>query len=114
MGDHSSQKRYPTYAQACEPSGPGVHSNPIQEYHALARQLQEDAPDEAAHHLDTQVAWIMANYGGYTPAAIKQAMREASVHLARHGGDAQAYVDRTVEQAMQEDPYGDIVLGWGE
>jgi len=54
----------------------------------------------------------MAHYSGYTLAAIKQAMREASVHLTRHGGDAQAYVERTVDEAMHDDPFGETVLGW--
>jgi len=55
----------------------------------------------------------MAHYGGYSPGAITQAMQEASVHLARHGGDVQAYVARSMDEAMQEDPFGDTVLGWG-
>ena len=112
MHDHTSQDRSPTPAQVCEPSGAGANPDPVREYHEIACQLLEDSPEEAAHQLDKKIAWIMAHYSGYTLAAIKQAMREASVHLTRHGGDAQAYVERTVDEAMHDDPFGETVLGW--
>jgi hypothetical protein len=113
MHDPLFQAHAPTPAQGWASSASGGQSDPIQEYRALARELQDDAVETAAYHLDKQIAWIMAHYGGYSPIAITQAMRVASVHLARHGGDAQAYVERTMDEAMQEDPYGDTVLGWG-
>ena len=113
MYDHPFQDRAPMPAWGCASSGSGGKLDPVQEYLTLARELQTDGPETSAHHLDKQIAWIMANYGGYSPADIGQAMREASVHLASHGGDAQAYVERTIEKAMQEDPYEDTVLGWG-
>ena len=113
MHDHPFQEHTPTPAQGWAPSASRGPSDPVQDYRALARELQADDLETSAHQLDTQIAWIMANYGGYSPAAIAQAMREASVHLAHHGGDAQVYVARIIAKAMQEDPYEDTVLGWG-
>ncbi len=113
MHDHPFQEHASMPAWGCASSGSGGKLDPVHEYHTLARELQIEGPETSAHQLDKQIAWIMANYGGYSPADIGQAMREASVHLAAHGGDAQAYVERTMEEAMQEDPYEDTVLGWG-
>lgn len=113
MHHHSSEERPRTRVHACTPLEPISHPDPVDEYRALARELQEDALVTTAHQLDKQIAWIMANYGGYTPAAIAQAMREASVYLAHAGGDAHAYVERTVAEAMQEDVWSDTALGWG-
>ena len=113
MHDHPFQEHIPTPAQDWASSASGGQPDPVQEYHTLARELQADDLETSGHQLDKQIAWIMANYGGYSPAAIAQAMREASVHLAHHGGDAQTYVDHTIAKAMQEDPYEDTTLGWG-
>jgi hypothetical protein len=55
----------------------------------------------------------MANYGGYTPAAIMQAMHEASVYLAHAGDDDPTYIERTMAAAMQDDVWGTSALGWG-
>jgi hypothetical protein len=113
MHDPLFQEQAPTPAQGWAPSASRGPSDPVQDYRALARELQDDAVEMSASQLDKQIAWIMAYYGGYSSGAITQAMREASVHLARHGGDVEAYVARTMDEAMQEDPYGDTVLGWG-
>ena len=113
MHDPLFQEQAPTPAPGWVGSASRGLSDPVQEYRALARELQDDAGEMSASQLDKQIAWIMVNYGGYNPGVITQAMREASVHLARHGGDVQAYVARTMDEAMQEDPFGDTVLGWG-
>ena len=113
MHDYPFQEHAPMLAQGWASSGSGGKPDPVQEYHALARELQADDLETSAHQRDKQIAWIMAHYGGYSPAAIAQAMREASVHLAHYGGDPQAYVERTIAKAMQEDPYEDTALGWG-
>jgi hypothetical protein len=113
MHDHPFQEHTPTPAQGWAPSASRGPSDPVQDYRALARELQDAAVEMSASQLDKQIAWIMAHYDGYSSGAITQAMREASVHLARHGGDVEAYVARTMDEAMQEDPYGDTVLGWG-
>jgi len=113
MHDPIVQEHAPTPAQGWASSVSAGQSDPVQEYRALAREFQDNAVEMSAYQLDKQIAWTMANYGGYSPVAITQAMREASVYLAHHGGDAQAYVNRTVDEAMQDDPYGDTVLGWG-
>ena len=108
-----SEERPRPQVRVCAPAEPDVDPDPVHEYQSLVRELQEGVPDTAPHHLDKQVAWIMANYSGYTPAAIKQAMHKASIYLARYGGDAQAYVERTVEEAMQKDVWEGKGLGWG-
>ena len=113
MHDHLSQEGPRTSVHACTPLEPIGPPDPVHEYRALARELQEDAGVTTAQQLDKQIAWIMANYGGYTPAAITQAMREASVYLAHAGGDDHAYAERTVAEAMQEDVWGKSALGWG-
>jgi hypothetical protein len=113
MHDPFFQEHVPTPAQGWASTASRGPSDPVQEYRALARGLQGDAGEMSASQLDKQIAWIMVNYGGYSPGVITQAMREASVHLARHGGDVQAYVARTMDEAIQEDPFGDTVLGWG-
>lgn len=108
-----SQECLHTQVDACAPSKPGSHPDPLHEYRTLVRELQEGTPATSAQQLDKQIAWIMANYGGYTLAAITRAMREASVYLAHGGSDAHAYVERTVAAAMQEDVWGESALGWG-
>ena len=113
MHDPMFQNHAPAPAQGWASSASGGTSDPVQAYRALARELQDDTMEMSAYQLDKQIAWIMAHYGGYSPGAITQAMREACVHLARHGCDVQAYVARTMDEAMQEDPFGDTVLGWG-
>ena len=113
MHDPFFQEQAPTPAHGWAFSTSRRPSDPVQEYRALARELQDAAVEMSASQLDKQIAWIMAHYDGYSSGAITQAMREASVHLARHGGDVQAYVARSMDEAMQEDPFGDTVLGWG-
>jgi hypothetical protein len=113
MHDRPFQEHTPSPAQGWASSASGGKPDPVQEYHALACELQADDLETSPHQLDKQIAWIMAHYDGYSPAAIAQAMREASVHLAHYGGDAQAYVERTIDEAMQEDPYEGTALGWG-
>ena len=110
MSNNRSQERYPVH----EPWGPMVGLNPAQEYSVLAHELQECFPDTEPRHLDRIIAQEMALYGGYSVAVITQAMLAASLHLAGGNvGDAQDYVDRTVGEAMQQDPSDDTVLGWG-
>jgi hypothetical protein len=113
MHDHLSQERLRTQFTACVPLEPSNRPDPLHEYRALAREFQEGAPATEAQQLDKQIAWTMANFGGYTPAAIAKAMRVASVYLARVGSDDHTYVERTVAAAMQEDVWGDMPLGWG-
>lgn len=114
MSDNISQERYPVSAPAHEPWGPLLGLNPVQEYGVLAHELQECFPDVQPQHLDRMIAREMALYGGHSPAVIIQAMLEASLHLAGgHVGNAQDYVARTVDEAMQQEPTADAVLGWG-
>jgi hypothetical protein len=59
------------------------------------------------------IAREMALYGGYRVAVIAQAMGAASLHLASGSvDDPQAYVERTVAEAMQQALSDDTVLGW--
>jgi hypothetical protein len=110
MSDNPSQKRYPVD----EPWGPIAGLDPVQEYRVLAHELREVFPDAEPRHLDRMIAREMALYGGYSVAVITQAMVQASLHLAGGNGDeAQDYVDRTVDEAMQQEPADDTVLGWG-
>ena len=114
MSDNTFQERYPVHAPAHEPWGPVGGLDPVQEYRVLAHELQECFPDAEPRHLDRMIAREMALYGGYSVAVITQAMLEASLHLAGGNvGDAQDYVDRTVDEAMQQEPTDDTVLGWG-
>jgi hypothetical protein len=81
----------------------------------LAHELRERFPDAEPQQLDCMIAREMAFYGGYSIAVITQAMLAASLHLAGgHVGEAQAYVERTVDEAMQQEPTDDMILGWGE
>jgi len=90
-----------------------VGLDPIQEYRVLARELQECFPDAQPRHLDCMIAREMALYGGYNVDVIAQAMRTASLYLASGSvGDPQAYVERTVDEAMQQALTDDTVLGW--
>jgi hypothetical protein len=79
----------------------------------LARGFLADAPHEDYQQLDKEIAWIMATYDGYPASAIKYAMHQASLYLAHYGGDAHTYVERTVDDALQTNPYGETPLGWG-
>ena len=115
MSDNTSQEHDPVRAPAHEPWGPIVGLDPIQEYRVLAHELQESFPDAEPRHLDCMIAREMALYGGYSADVIAQAMLAASLHLAgSHVDDAQAYVERTVDEVMQQEPTDDTVLGWGE
>ena len=103
----------PSMPSAPEPWGPLGGLNPVQEYHVLARELQECFPDAAPQHLDRMVAREMALYGGYSPEVITQAMLEASVHLADSPvEDAQDYVDATMRTVLQQEDTDHTVLGW--
>ena len=114
MRDDTSQERSPLHAQAPEPWGPLDGLDPIEEYRTLARELQECYPDAGAQHLDLLIAREMAAYGGHNVETITRAMLEASLYLASgHVSNAQDYVDRTVDEAMQEDPTQATGLGWG-
>jgi hypothetical protein len=88
--------------------------DPIQEYHVLAHELQECFPDAEPQQLDGMIAREMALYGGHSADVIVQAMGAASPHLAGgHVGDPQAYVKRTVDEAMQQASTDAATLGWG-
>jgi hypothetical protein len=87
--------------------------DPIQEYRVLAHELQECFPDAELQQLDGMIAREMALYGGHSADVIAQAMCAASLHLAGDNvGDPQAYVKRTVDEAMQQPSTDDTVLGW--
>ena len=113
MSDNTSQEHDPVCEPAHEPWGPIVGLDPIQEYRVLARELQECFPDAGPRQLDCMIAREMALYGGYSVDVIAQAMGAASLHLASGSvGDPQAYVERTVDEAMQQALTDDTVLGW--
>ena len=113
MSDPTCQARNAAQAPALEPWGPIVGLDPIQEYRVLAHELQECFPDAGPRQLDCMIAREMALYGGYSVDVITQAMCAASLHLAGGNvGDPQAYVDRTVDEAMQQASSDDTVLGW--
>ena len=115
MSDNTSQEHDPVRQPAQEPWGPRVGLDPVQEYRALADELQESFPDAEPRHLDCMIAREMALYGGYSVAMITQAMLVASLHLASgHVDDPQDYVDHTVDAAMQQALTDDTILGWGE
>jgi hypothetical protein len=88
--------------------------DPIQEYCVLAHELQECFPDADLQQLDGMIAREMALYGGHSADVIAQAMCAASLHLTgSHVGDPQAYVKRTVDEAMQQASTDATALGWG-
>jgi len=90
-----------------------VGLDPVQEYRVLAHELQECFPDAEPRQLDCMIAREMALYGGYSVDVIAQTMCAASLHLAGGNvGDSQAYVERTVDEAMQQASTDDMVLGW--
>ena len=113
MSDPTLQARNPIQAPAHEPWGPMVGLDPVQEYRVLAHELQECFPDAESRQLDCMIAREMALYGGYSADVIAQAMGAASLHLAGgHVDNPQAYVERTVDEAMQQALTDDTVLGW--
>ena len=113
MSDPTCQVRDTVQVPVHEPWGPMIGLDPIQEYRMLAYELQECFPDAAPRQLDCMIAREMAFYGGYSVDVIAQAMCAASLHLAGGSvGDPQAYVDRTVDEAMQQASTDDTVLGW--
>jgi hypothetical protein len=110
MSDSAPQARYAIQA----PWGPLAGLAPVQEYRVLAHELQECFPGAEPRHLDRIIAREMALYGGHGVAVIAQAMLEASLHLSGSSGDnAQAYVERAMNAAMQPGAAGDTALGWG-
>jgi hypothetical protein len=113
MSDPTCQARNTVQVPAHEPWGPMVGLDPIQEYRVLAHELQECFPDAEPRQLDCMIAREMALYGGYSVDVVTQAMCAASLHLAGGNvGDPQAYVNRTVDEAMQQASSDDTVLGW--
>src|ERR1043166_4317895 len=103
MHDRTCQAHDTIQVPAHEPWGPMVGLDPVQEYRVLTHELQECFPDAEPHQLDHMIAREMALYGGYSVDVIVQAMGAASLHLAGGNvGDPQAYVNRTVEEAMQQ------------
>ena len=113
MSDPACQARDTVQVPVHEPWGPMVGLDPIQEYRVLGHELQECFPDAELRQLDCMIAHEMARYGGYSADVITQAMSTASLHLASGSiGDPQAYVKRTVDEAMQQALTDDTVLGW--
>jgi len=113
MSDFICQARATVQVPVHEPWGPMVGLDPIQEYRVLAHELQECFPDAEPRQLDCMIAREMALYGGYSANVITQAMGAASLHLAGGNvGDPQAYVERTVDEAMQQALTDGTVLGW--
>jgi hypothetical protein len=113
MSDLTCQAHDTIQMPAHEPWGPMVGLDPVQEYRVLAHELQECFPDAEPRQLDCMIAREMALYGGYSANVIIQAMGAASLHLAGGNvGDPQAYVERTVDEAMQQALTDDTVLGW--
>ena len=113
MSDPTFQARNTIQAPAREPWGPLAGLDPMQEYRVLAHELQECFPDAEPQQLDCMIAREMALYGGYSVDVIAQAMGAASLHLASGSvGDPQVYIDRTVDEAMQQALTDDMVLGW--
>ena len=113
MRDPTCQAHDPIPVPAHAPWGPMVGLNPIQEYRVLAHELQECFPDVAPQQLDGMIAREMALYGGHSVDVIVQAMCAASLHLAGGNvGDPQAYVQRTVDAAIQQVGTDATVLGW--
>ena len=115
MSDPTSQEHSLLQAPAHEPWGPLADLDPVQEYRVLAQELQESFPDAGPQHLDCMIAREMAFYGGYSAIVITQAMLAASMYLAGDNvGDPQAYVEHTVDEALQQEPSAQTALGWGE
>jgi RepB DNA-primase C-terminal helical domain len=113
MSDFICQARATVQVPAHEPWGPMVGLDPIQEYRVLAHELQECFPDAEPRQLDCMIVCEMVLYGGYSADVVIQAMCAASLHLAGGNvGDPQAYVERTVDEAMQQALTDDTVLGW--
>ncbi len=113
MSDPTFQARNTMQAPGHEPWGPMVGLDPVQEYRVLTHELQECFPDAEPRQLDCMIAREMALYGGYSVDVIAQAMGAASLHLASGSvGDPQAYVERTVDEAMQQALTDETVLGW--
>src|SRR5262245_65745670 len=113
MSDLTCQARAIVQVPAHEPWGPMAGLDPIQEYCVLAHELQECFPDAEPRHLDCMIAREMALYGGYSVNVITQAMGAASLHLAGGNvGNPQAYVERTVEEAMQQALTDHTAPGW--
>jgi hypothetical protein len=113
MSDPTRQARDTVQVSAHEPWGPMVGLEPSQEYRVLAHELQECFPDAEPRQLDCMIAHEMALYGGHSADVIAQAMFAASLHLAGGNvGDPQTYVERTVDEAMQQASTDDTVLGW--
>ena len=113
MSDPTCQARDTVQVPVHEPWGPIVGLDPIQEYRVLAHELRECFPDAEPRQLDCMIAREMALYGGYSADVITQAIGAASLHLAGSNvGDPQAYVERTVDEAMQQALTDDTVLGW--
>jgi len=113
MSDPTCQARNIVQVPAHAPWGPMVGLDPLQEYRVLAHELQECFPDAEPRQLDCMIAREMALYGGYSVDVIARVMCTASLHLA--GGnvdDPQAYVERTVDEAMQQAWTDGTVLGW--
>jgi hypothetical protein len=114
MSDHTSQEHHPMQEQARELWASLDGLDPVEEYRRLACELQEWYPDAEARHLDLLIAREMATYSGFSVEAITRAMLEASLALASDNiSNAQDYVDRTVDEAMQENPTQGTGLGWG-
>ena len=114
MSNNPPQERSPNHTPAHEPWGPLAGLDPVQEYRALALELQECYPDAEPRHLDRMIAREMALYGGHSLAVITEAMLQASLYLrGRRVGNAHDYVERTVGAAMQQEPTDNIILGWG-
>ena len=113
MRDLTYQAHDTIQIPAYGPWGPMVGLDPVQEYRVLAHELQECFPDAAPRQLDCMIAREMALYGGHSVDVITQAMCAASLHLAGGSvGDPQAYVERTVDEAMQPAWTDDTALGW--
>lgn len=115
MSDLTPQEHASPQLPAHGPWGPLADLDPVQEYQVLAQELQESFPDAQPQHLDCLIAREMAFYGGYNAAVITQAMLAASPYLASTNVDNhQAYVEHTVDEALQQQPSAQTALGWGE
>ena len=110
MNDKPSQQR----SSPPLPWGPVGQPDPIQEYRVLAHELEESYPDTEPCQLDLMIVCEMVDYGDYSVEAIAQAMRVASRALASGQiDDPDAYVARTVDEAMRQGPTQEGGLGWG-
>ena len=114
MNDNTFQEGVPVREPTQESWGPLPGLDPVEEYRALAHDLQECFPDATPQHLDRLIAREMRRYGGHSVAVITHAMLAASLYLAGDDeGDTHGYVHRTVYEAMQLKPTDDPALGWG-